>query len=157
MEGNDIMNKKIPSDVKKSYLFWLVAIAAGVFEMAIAVTQMLSNGSEAGNGIIIQVGLRSIIFAALVYVIVKMYRGNKLARIVLTILLGGIGTATLIIDPINWLLEGNSLYMAFTGMTVYSGLFGISRIVHLASVITATVLMYRPAANKYFNQSQLHN
>lgn len=58
--------------------------------MAIAVTQMLSSGSEAGMGIMIQVGIRSLIFAALIYVIVKMQRGKQWARIVLTILLGGL-------------------------------------------------------------------
>lgn len=143
-------NKRIPSEVKKSYWYWLVAIAAGVFEMLIAVTQTLSEDIEAGSGIFIQAGLRTIIFAGLVFVIVKMYRGNHWARIALTILLGGIGTASLLIDPINWVLEGNSLDQAFAGMTLYSGLFGISRIVHLASVMTALILMYRPAANKYF-------
>lgn len=151
MEGNVMMIKKrIPQEVKKSYLFWLVAIAAGVFEMIIAVTQMLSKDSEAGSSILIAVGLRTIIFAALVFVIIKMYRGKNWARLALTILLGGIGTFSLLIDPIHWILEGNSLDKAFTGMTVYSSLFGLSRIVHLSSVITALILMYRPAANKYF-------
>lgn len=145
------MNKRIPSDIKKSYLLWLVAVGAGVFEMAIAVTQMLSSGSEAGMGIMIQVGIRSLIFAAFVYVIVKMQRGNQWARIVLTILLGGIGTVSLLMDPIQWLMEGNSLDTALTGMTVSSTLFGISRIVHLASVIAALIFMYRPSANKYFS------
>ncbi len=145
------MNRRIPSDIQKSYLLWLVAIGAGLFEMAVAVTQMLSSGSEAGFGIMIQVGIRSLIFAALGYVIVKMRRGKHWARIVLTILLGGIGTVSLLIDPIQWLLEGNSLDTAFTGMTVSSSLFGISRIVHLASVVAALIFMYRPSANKYFN------
>jgi len=152
-----MMNKRIPSDIKKSYLLWLVAIGAGVFEMAIAVTQMLSSGSEAGFGIMIQVGIRSLIFAALVYVIVKMQRGKRWARIALTVLLGGIGTVSLLVDPIQWLLEGNSLDTAFTGMTVFSSLFGISRFVHLASVIAAIIFMYRPAANQYFNPVASHS
>lgn len=115
--------------------------------MFIAVAQLLSNEPEVGNGITIQVLLRSVIFAVLVYVVVKMHRGNNWALIVLTILLGEIGTVTLMIDPIIWLFEGNSFDRVFTGMTIYSGLFGIGRIVHLVSVITALILMYRPAAN----------
>jgi hypothetical protein len=150
MERNVIMIKQIPQEVKKSYLFWLVAIAAGVSEMIIAVSQMLSKDSETGSSILIAVGLRTIIFTAFVFVIIKMYRGKNWARLALTILLGGIGTFSLLIDPINWILEGNALDKVFTGMTLYSSLFGLSRIVHLASVITALILMYQPAANKYF-------
>lgn len=96
MEGNVIMNKRIPQEVKRSYLFWLVAIAAGVIEMIIAVTPMLSKDSEAESSILIAVGLRIIIFASLVFVIIKMYRGKNWARLALTILLGGIGTFSLI-------------------------------------------------------------
>jgi hypothetical protein len=140
----------VPQEVKKSYLFWLVAIAAGVFEMIIAVIEILSRDSGPGNSIFIAVGIRTIIFAALVYIIVKMYRGRNWARIALAILLGGIGTLSLVIDPVKWILEGNSLDKAFAGMTLYSILFGLSRIVHLASVITALIFMFRPAANKYY-------
>jgi hypothetical protein len=141
---------KVPQEVKKSFLFWLVAIAAGVFEMIITVIEILSRDSGPGNSIFIAVGIRTIIFAALVYIIMKMYSGRNWARIVLAILLGGIGTLSLVIDPVKWILEGNSLDKAFAGMTLYSILFGLSRIVHLASVITALILMFRPAANKYY-------
>jgi hypothetical protein len=141
---------KVPQEVKKSFLFWLVAIAAGVFEMIIPVIEILSRDSEPGNSIFIAVGIRTIIFAALVYIIMKMYSGRNWARIVLAILLGGIGTLSLVIDPVKWILEGNSLDKAFAGMTLYSILFGLSRIVHLASVITALILMFRPAANIYY-------
>jgi hypothetical protein len=144
---------KVPQEVKWSFLLWLVAIAAGAFEMIIAVIQMFSRGSGPGNGIFIQVGIRTIVFAALAYIIVKMYRGGNWARIVLAILLGGIGTLSLIIDPIKWILEGNSLDKAFAGMTLYSFLFGLSRIVHLASVIVAFFLMFRPSANKYYREA----
>ncbi|WP_028612855.1 hypothetical protein [Paenibacillus harenae] len=143
-------NKRVPQEVKKSFLFWLVAVAAGVFEMIIAVTQILSEDSGSGSSILMAVGVRTIIFTVLVYIIVKMYRGNNWARIALSILLGGVGTLSLIIDPIQWILEGNSLDKAFTGLTLYSSLFGLSRIVHLAAVVTAFILMFRPAANKYF-------
>ncbi|GAA4840519.1 hypothetical protein GCM10023310_18040 [Paenibacillus vulneris] len=142
--------RKVPQEVKKSFLFWLVAIAAGVFEMVIAVTELLSRDSGPGNSLFIAVGIRTIIFAALIYIIVKMYRGRNWARIVLAVLLGGIGTLSLLIDPVKWILEGNSLEKALDGMTLYSILFGISRMVHLASVIIAFILMFRPAANKYY-------
>jgi hypothetical protein len=140
----------VPQEVKTSVLFWFVAIAAGVFEMIVAVVGVLSRNPEAGNSIFIQIGIRTIIFAVLVYMIMKMYRGKNWARIALAILLGGIGTLSLVIDPVKWILEGNSLDKAFAGMTLNSILFGLSRIVHLTSVITALIFMFRPAANRYF-------
>lgn len=142
--------REVPGEIKKSFLFWLVAVAAGVFEMVISVTEILSRDSGPGSSIFIAVGIRTIIFAGLVYIMMKMYRGRNWARIVLAILLGGIGTFSLVIDPIQWIMEGNSLDGVFTSMTLHFFLFGLSRIVHLASVITALILMFRPAANNYF-------
>lgn len=143
-------NRNIPQEVKRSFRLWLIAIAAGVFEMIIAVIEMLSGDSGEANGILIAAGIRTIIFAALVYIIVKMYRGQNWARIALAILLGGIGTLSLIIDPVQWIIEGNPLNEAFANMTAYSILFGISRVIHLTSVIAAFILMFRPAANGYY-------
>jgi hypothetical protein len=50
----------------------------------------------------------------------KMYRGKNWARIALTILLVGIGTLSLVIDPIKWLLKGNSLGTMFDGVELTS-------------------------------------
>jgi len=98
--------KRVPQEVKKSFLFWLVAIAAGVLEMVIAVTELLSRDSGPGNSLFIAVGIRTIIFADLIYIIVKMYRGRNWARIVVAVLLGGIGTLSLVIDPASGFWKG---------------------------------------------------
>lgn len=138
--------------MKSSFQLWLVAILAGIFEMAVVVIETLSADSESGNGILIPAVIRTVIFAALVYVITRMYRGGNWARICLAVLLGGFGTLSLIIDPIQWIMEGNPISEAFAGMNIYSTLFGISRVVHLAAVIMACILMFRPNANRYFRK-----
>ncbi|MCU6792503.1 hypothetical protein OB236_10220 [Paenibacillus sp. WQ 127069] len=79
--------------------------------------------------------IRTLIFGALTFIIMKMYRGKSWARIALIILLGGIGTLSLVIDPIKWLLEGNSLGTMFDGVELTSLLFAASRVVHLAAVL----------------------
>ena len=147
---SDNIIKNIPSVVKKSYLCWLFAIAAGVFEMALAIIQRLAENSVIGHNIIVQIFIRSVIFAILLFIIVKMLKGKNWARIVLTVLPGGIGIISLIIGPIQLLLEGSSLYKAVFGLSNYSFIFGISRIFHLIFVVFAMILMYRPTANKYF-------
>ncbi|MFD0589931.1 hypothetical protein ACFQZE_18275 [Paenibacillus sp. GCM10027627] len=137
-------------EVKKSFLLWLLAIAAGVFEMAIAVTEEAVSGAGIQAGLFIAVGIRIVIYAVLVWITVQMFRGRNGARIALAILLGGIGMASLIYDPIEWLAQGNSLANAFDGTTVYSILFAVSRIVHISAVILAVIFMFRPAANRYY-------
>lgn len=144
--------KKAPQEVKSSFQLWLVAIAAGIFEMAVVVIETLSADSDSGDGIFIPAIIRTVIFAALVYVITRMYRGGNWARIALAVLLGGFGTLSLIIDPIQWIMEGHPVSEAFADMDVYATLFGISRVVHLAAVITACILMFRPDANPYFRK-----
>ncbi|MDQ0110670.1 hypothetical protein [Paenibacillus harenae] len=140
--------KHVPNEVRKSFILWLIAIGAGVFEMIIAIITSLSEASE--DGLVIQALIRTIIFALLTVVIISMYRGKRWARIALTVLLGGIGALSLLIDPIMWLIEGNPLSTIFEGVVLTSLLFAASRVVHLAAVIAALVFMFRPAANQYF-------
>jgi hypothetical protein len=66
------------------------------------------------------------------------------------VLLGVIGTLSLVIDPISWLAEGNSLSEVFKEADLLFFLIAPIRIVHLAAVIAALVLMFLPAANTYF-------
>jgi hypothetical protein len=66
------------------------------------------------------------------------------------VLLGGIGTLSLVIDPISWLAAGNSLGEVFTQADLLFVFIAPIRAVHLAAVITALVFMFLPAANKYF-------
>jgi hypothetical protein len=147
------MVKDAPNEVRKSYLLWMTAIAAGVFEMIIAVVSSLPSDTSSVGGLVIQALIRTMIFGVLTFIIVKMYRGKKWARIALTILLGGIGTLSLVIDPIKWLMEGNSLNTMFDGVNLTSLLFAASRVVHLAAVFAALVFMFRPAANRYFRSA----
>jgi hypothetical protein len=65
------------------------------------------------------------------------------------VLLGGIGTLSLVIGPVTWLAEGGSLTDAVAAADLGSVLFAASRVVHLGAVIAAVILMFQPAANAY--------
>lgn len=146
----------MPKSVRLSVWFWFAAIGAGVFETILAVIQFFSgNMNASGSGIFFNVVIRLIIFAILSYIIVELRMGKNWARICLTILLGGIGTLSLVIGPITWLIEGHSLNELIETMNLYTVLFTLSRIVHLASVIVALVLMFQPDANKYYRKNVL--
>jgi hypothetical protein len=66
------------------------------------------------------------------------------------VLLGGIGTLSLVIDPILWLAGGNSLREVITEADQLFVLIAPIRTVHLAAVIAALAFMFLPAANTYF-------
>ncbi|MBT2761154.1 hypothetical protein [Paenibacillus sp. ISL-20] len=140
-----------PLEVFQSFLLWIIAIGAGVFEMILAVIDSISSLTGAGIvGILIQVAARTTMFAVLVYIMIRMLRGKNWARIALALFLGGFGTLSLIIDPIKWLLTGGSLWDAFAHADNISILFASSRTLHMIAVVAALVFMFRPAANRYF-------
>jgi hypothetical protein len=83
-----------------------------------------------------------------------MRLGKRWARLTLAVLLGGIGTLSLVIDPISWLAGGNSLSEIFIDADLLFFLIAPIRAVHLAAVIAALVLMFLPSANTYFRTAR---
>ena len=140
---------RVPRAVQASFLLWLTAVAAGVIETIIRVISSL-DGDLDSSGLLIRV----IVYAVAVYVIAQMRLGKKWARLALAVLLGGIGTLSLVIDPISWLAAGNSLREVFTEADLLFFLIAPIRVVHLAAVVAAMVLMFLPAANDYFRAAR---
>jgi len=141
----------VPREVQASFVLWLTAVAAGVVETIIRVIYSLSVGSgSGGEADVIGVVIRVIVYAVAVYIITRMRLGKRWARITLAVLLGGIGTLSLVIDPISWLAAGNSLGEVFTQADLLFILIAPIRAVHLAAVLAALAFMFLPAANNYF-------
>jgi hypothetical protein len=151
----------VPKVVQASFLLWLTAVAAGVLETIIRVFDALAMGWVSGSGgetdvtgTISGVVIRVIVYTLVVYMITRMRLGKRWARLTLAVLLGGIGTLSLVIDPISWLAGGNSLSDVFTEADLLFFLIAPIRAVHLAAVIAALVFMFLPAANTYFRGSR---
>ena len=148
----------VPKEVQASFVLWLTAVAAGVLETIIRIIDtLLLLGSASGSGgetdvtgVIYGVVIRVIVYTLVVYIITRMRLGKRWARLTLAVLLGGIGTLSLVIDPISWLAGGNSLSEVFTEADLLFFLIAPIRTSHLAAVIAALVLMFLPAANDYF-------
>ena len=96
--------------------------------------------------------LRLTIYAVVVAVALRMRAGRNWARLTLAVGLGLFGTLSLVLEPIMWLLDGNSLpdAIARTGLT--GALVASSRILHVLCVWVAVPLMFRPRANAYFRR-----
>lgn len=151
----------VPKEVQASFLLWLTAVAAGVLETILRVIDALFMGLASGSGgeadvtgVISSVVIRVIIYTVAVYVIAQMRLGKRWARLTLAVLLGVIGTLSLVIDPISWLAGGNSLGEVFRKADLLFIFIAPIRVVHLASVLAALVFMFLPAANTYFRAAR---
>jgi hypothetical protein len=151
----------VPKEVQASFLLWLTAVAAGVLETIIRIIDALLVGSASGSGgeadlisAISNVVIRVIVYTLVVYIITRMRLGKRWARVTLAVLLGAIGTLSLVIDPISWLAGGNSLHEVFTEANLLFFLIAPIRTIHLAVVIAALVIMFLPVANTYFRGSR---
>jgi hypothetical protein len=81
-----------PNDVRASFVVWLAAVAAGVFETILAIIEAVSGHLALGTGgVIVGVSVRLLIFTVVVYVASRMLRGRNWARFVLAIGLGVFG------------------------------------------------------------------
>jgi hypothetical protein len=144
----------VPKEVQVSFLLWLTAVAAGVLETIIHVIYSLSVGpSNGGEADVTGVAIRVIVYTVVVYIIAQMRLGKRWARLTLAVLLGGIGTLSLVIDPISWLAGGNSLIEVFQEADLLFFLIAPIRAVHLVMVVTALVFMFLPSANTYFRRA----
>jgi hypothetical protein len=136
----------VPREVQASFLLWLAAVGAGILETIVRILYSSSGGSDSANGLVVRV----IVYAVVIYIAAQMHLGKRWARIALAVVLGGIGTLSLVIDPISWLAGGNSLGEVFTQADLLFVFVAPVRAVHLAAVVAALVFMFSPAANTYF-------
>ena len=143
----------MPREVQVSFLLWLTAVGAGVLETIIRVIYPSSEGSGVGEAALTGVVIRVVVYSVVIYIIAQMRLGKSWARLTLAVLLGGIGTLSLIIDPISWLAGGNSLSEVFREADLLFFVIAPVRVVHLAAVVTALVFMFLPSANTYFRRA----
>jgi hypothetical protein len=143
-----------PRQLQASFWLWLVAVAAGLFETTLVVIDATAGEIGSAAEVTVGVAVRLLAFTALVYLAVRLRRGRNWARIALAVLYGGFGTLSLVIGPVTWLADGGSLAEAMAAADLGSVLFAASRLVHLAAIITALILMFHPAANAYIQETR---
>lgn len=130
--------------LRMSCLFLALAVLAGVTESVIAVATRVSAGTLSPQWPL-QIGVHLLVYLAASVLIALTWRRNRVARWALLILLGAIGTASLVVPMIAELAAGHSLGQALGGDT--SPLFAFLRMAHIVLVVigSAVLLAYRPA------------
>jgi hypothetical protein len=141
-----------PRQLRATFWLWLLAVAAGLFETILVVIDATAGEVGSVAEVALGVTVRLLAFTGLVCLAVRLREGRHWARIALAVLYGGFGTLSLVIGPVTWLAEGGSPADAAAAADLGSVLFAASRLVHLASVITALILMFHPAVNVYIRE-----
>lgn len=134
-------------------LLWSTAVAAGVTETGLAVTEMvLEGGFEAG--LWVAIGLRALVYTGAALLILALSQGHRLARLSLFVLLSVIGMAAMAVPSALLMAEGASFVEAFGSDGDLAVPFLSVRVLHIVAVVGATVLMFLPSANAHFKEDR---
>jgi hypothetical protein len=138
-----------PQTARLATSLWLVAVGAGVVETVVQVTNALSDG-DSMSSLAGQIAIRAVIYGAL-FVIIDRYfrRGVRWSRYFVAGLLGTVGVASLVSEPIDWLVSNGDLTTVDWSAT--SVTIAVLRTVHLTAVLSALALSLHPQTARWFN------
>ncbi|PRX97347.1 hypothetical protein [Allonocardiopsis opalescens] len=140
-----------PDAVRGAAAAWFFAVGAGVAEAAVFATDALAAGAPAA-GLAMGAGVRAVVYAAVIALVLAMRAGRNPARIALALLLGTVGTLSLVLEPIGWLAAGNSVPELLASADAVFYLSAALRTAHILAVPVGLALMFTPAANAYFRR-----
>jgi hypothetical protein len=141
-----------PSSVTLSVALWLGAILAGVAETFVHLTDADPPGAGA-------VAVRFGIYLVLAALVLTLRTGSNVARWAVAVVLGGVGTLSLVVEPIGFLAAGGSAgaFLATAGWAdlAVAGL----RSLHVLEVLAALALLFHPSSTAFFRpgRATTHN
>ena len=91
----------VPRPVRAAVVVWLVAVGAGVAETLVHLALPDPPGPAA-------LAKRAVIYAGVVVLVLALPKGRNVVRWTLAVLLGVVGTASLVVEPLTWLATGAS-------------------------------------------------
>jgi hypothetical protein len=133
----------VPAPVRLSVRLWLGAIAAGAAEALVWLVQPEPPTPT-------QLGVRFAIYTALVVLVLALHTGRAPVRWAVAGLLGGIGSLSLVIEPLTWLGAGGSPAAFLAAADAPTLMIVILRVLHIAAVVGAMVALFRPEANAFY-------
>ena len=134
----------LPQSVRWSVWCWLAAVACGVLEA------LLNAVTNPDYDVAVQLSIRAVVYVLVTLLIVRLRRGERWVRVALTVLLGVVGLASLLVEPISWLIGGGmpaTFLAAADGPTLAVVAL---RAIHVVAVVAGLSLMYSPTANRFF-------
>lgn len=136
-----------PTAVTAAFVAFVAAVGCGIAETAVRGTLMLRADADIGA----LVGgwlLRTAIYLVVLGVAWRILRGERWARNLLTVGIGVLGTASLVVEPVRMLATAGT--GVFTDMSIATILLAITRAGHICAVFIAIPAMYAPTARVWF-------
>lgn len=134
-----------PAAVSTSVALWFTAIGCGVAETLVRFATPDPPGPVA-------LAVRSATYLGLAGLVLALYSGRAAVRWAVALLMGLLGTASLVVEPLRWLAAGGAVpefLAAADGPTI---VIVVLRAVHVLAVLAALVALFRPAADRWFRR-----
>ncbi len=145
--------RNAPASVRIAYWFWIVAIVTALTELAarflVDPRGPMQAISESGTELAVRICAYVLLFSLATF----MRRGSNVARHLLTLIYGGLGTLSLVLEPIMWVADGGDAlsFLSEAGIAMWSMI--VSRVLHIAAVWGGVILAYRSDASAYFRRT----
>jgi hypothetical protein len=133
----------IPDPLRWSITAWLAAVAFGAAEAVVRLA--LPDPPTVG-----ELATRAGIYAVVAASVLALASGRPAVRVAVAVMVGGIGTLSLIAEPAAWWAVGGSpgtFLAAADGATLL--IVGL-RAAHLLAVVVAMAAMFHPRVNAFF-------
>jgi hypothetical protein len=149
MESTRVAAPTPPLTARAATGAWFMAVGAGVAESVLGLSLAIHDGAPA-LGLVAQVALRTILYGGLFVVIDRYFRrGVPWSRWLLAGLLGTIGMASLVIDPISWLTDHSLGDLSPTAPFLLEAAL---RTVHILALVAALALTFHPESARWFRR-----
>jgi hypothetical protein len=142
----------MPRAVRVSLILWWLAIGMALVELATPAL-LASDPAAAFRSRGVELAVRGSVFCLLFVLSLHMAWGWNWARVALTLLFGGLGSLSLIMEPTGWIAAGGDVTGYLSNADAASWVVVAARIAHLLCVLAATGLMYARESRRYFRAS----
>ncbi|MEV0289374.1 MULTISPECIES: hypothetical protein [unclassified Kribbella] len=135
-----------PLTARWATLLWLLAVGAGVAESVVGAIQADSSLPA----LAVQLAVRTLVYGGLFVTIDRYFRhGVPWSRYLLAGLLGTVGLASLVYQPITWLADHQLSDLSWSPSFLLSA--GL-RTIHLSALLAALALTFHPDTNRWFRR-----
>ncbi|MEV4239556.1 MULTISPECIES: hypothetical protein [unclassified Nocardia] len=139
-----------PRSISVAFIGLVVALLCGVGEAITYIAVQLDRPNADIGSLATGLAIRGGIYLVVLGVAVQMARGARWAKTVLTLGIGVIGLASLIIEPLAATLSAKQIGDLFDNLTASAVITGTFRTGHILAVLIAIPAMYHPSARRYF-------
>jgi hypothetical protein len=128
---------------------WFLAVGAGVAETVVSAVVAVGDGISM-SALAAQLAVRTLVYGGLFVTIDRYFRrGVPWSRYLLAGLLGTVGLASLIYEPVSWLTQHDLTSLTWSAEFVLSATL---RTIHLSALLAALVLSFHPDTNRWFRR-----